>query len=149
MVESCNILFTGQKCSALCSAYTRNWLPGVSTQGKENNLFPLTSQQQISPAPLSTESSALGSGKCPTFTYLAVRKGTETNKSCKKLTKGRCMAGKEKHCSFTPSPASQATIVSSRHHADTPSHEQQAAWSLLLPPPTFPWLEREGWWWWV
>ena len=66
------------------------------------------------------------SGKRPIFTYLAVRKGIKDKQIPQNLTKGRCTTGKEKHCSFSPKPVSQSTIVSSRHHADTPSPDEQA-----------------------
>lgn len=95
----------------------------VSTPDKPTNLFPLTSQQEPCPALLSAGTSA-GSGKHPVQTYLAARKGIKDKPTPQKVTKGLCMARKEKQCSFNPRAVSQATTRSSAHGADSASDEQ-------------------------
>lgn len=105
----------------------------VSTQGKREQSFstyqPTTDLPRAAgdlPSAAEHRNCSTSSGTHPVFIYLAVRKGIKDKQIPQNLTKGRCMAGKEKHCSFNPKPVSQSTIISSRHHADTPSRNEQA-----------------------
>lgn len=97
----------------------------ASTQGKHKSS---STYQPTTDPPSTAEHSncSSSSGKRPIFTYLAVTKRIKDKQSPQDLTKGRCMAGKKKHCSFNPKPVSQSTVTSSRHHADIPSHNEQA-----------------------
>lgn len=85
------------------------------------------------------------SGINPLFTYLAVRKGIKDKHIPQNLTKGRCMAGKEKHCSFNPKPVLLSTVTSSRRHGDTPATPSRLCEVCCVPHSLFLDWGAEGW----